>query len=108
MFAYNVGPGTISSYIALSLDGTKIAFNENNGASSFFQGLTWASGTGNGTSAALAVKPGTGNSAVDSKIALTGGSSTAPFIGYGDDVAYVTTSDNVMHKYTGVMLGTPK
>jgi hypothetical protein len=107
MFAYDIGPGVISSYIGLSLDGTKIAFNEDNGASSFFHVLKWESATGNGTSASAAVKPGTGNTAVDTKIALTGGVSTAPFIDYGDDVAYVTTSDNVLHKFTGVMLGTP-
>ncbi len=108
LFAYNIGPGVINSYLALSLDGTKVAFNENNNASSFFDILKWASGAGNGTTAAAAVKPGTGNSAVDVKLALTGGTSTAPFIDYDADVAYVTTSDNVVHKFTGVFLGTPK
>jgi hypothetical protein len=107
MFAYDIGPGSINSYVALSLDGTKIVFNENNGASSFFHVLTWAKATGNGTSASAAVKPGAGNTAVDTKIALAGGVSTAPFIDYGADVAYVTTSDSVVHKYKGVLLGTP-
>jgi hypothetical protein len=107
MFAYNIGPGKINSYIALSLDGTKVVFNENNGASSFFHVLTFASVAGNGTSASAAVKPGVGNTAVDVRIALTGGVSTAPFIDYTADVAYVTTSDSVVHKYKGVLLGTP-
>jgi len=108
MFAYNIGPGVINSYIALALDGTKVAFNENNGASSFFHVLKFATGAGNGTSAAAAVKPGVGNTAVDVKLPLTGGVSTAPYVDYGADVAYVTSSDNVVHKFTGVFLGTPK
>jgi hypothetical protein len=108
MFAYNIGPGKINSYIALSLDGTKVAFNENNGASSYFHILKWASGVGNGTSAALPATPGTLNAAVDVKLPLTGGVSTAPFVDYAADVAYVTTADSVVHKFTGVFLGTPK
>jgi hypothetical protein len=108
LFAYNIGPGVVSSYVALSLDGTKVAFNESNGATSFLHILKWATGTGNGTSAAAAVTPGSGNAAVDTKLPLTGGSSTAPFIDYGADVAYVTTLDNVVHKFTGAFLGTPK
>jgi hypothetical protein len=107
MFAYNIGPGVLNSYIALSLDGTKVAFNENNGASSFFHILKFAKGAGNGTSAAAAVKPGVGNTAVDVKLAIAGGTSTAPYVDYGADVAYVTTSDNRVHKFTGVFLGTP-
>ena len=38
---------------------------------------------------------------------VDGGTSTAPFIDYDADVAYVTTSDNVVHKFSGVFLGTP-
>lgn len=107
MFAYNVGPGVINSFIAMSLDGTKVAFNENNNASSYFHILKWATGTGNGTSASAPARPGIGNTAVDVKMPLTGGVSTAPFIDYGADVAYVTTSDNRVHKFSGVFLGTP-
>jgi hypothetical protein len=108
MFAYNVGPGTISSYVALSLDGTKIAFSENNGASSFFHILKWATGAGNGTSASAAVSPGVGNAASDTKLSIAGGSSTAPVIDYTNDVAYVTTSNNVVHEFAGVFRGTPQ
>ena len=107
LFAYNMGPGVINSYLALSVDGTKVAFNENNGASSFFHVLKWATGAGNGTSAAAAVKPGTGNAAGRRQTRVNGGTSTAPFIDYDADVAYVTTSDNVVHKFSGVFLGTP-
>jgi hypothetical protein len=108
MFAYNIGPGVVNSYVALSLDGTKIAVNENNGASSYFHVIKWASGAGNGTTAALPAKPGVGNSAVDVKLPLTGGVSTAPFVDYEADVAYITTSDSLVHKFTGVFRGTPQ
>jgi hypothetical protein len=108
MFAYNVGPGSVSSYLALSLDGTKFAFSENNGASSYFHVLRWATGAGNGTSASAPATPGTGNAAVDTKLPIAGGSSTAPFVDYDNDVAYVTTSNNVVHKFTGVFRGTPQ
>jgi hypothetical protein len=108
MFSYNIGGGVLNSYIALSLDGTKIAFNENNASgTSYFHVLKWATGTGNGTTAALPARPGIGNTAVDTKIALSGGVSTAPYIDYDADVAYVTTADNVVHKYGGVFTGTP-
>jgi hypothetical protein len=108
MFAYNIGGGVVNSYVALSLDGTKIAVNENNGANSFFHIIKWASGAGNGTSAAAPARPGVGNSAVDVKLALTGGVSTAPFVDYEADAAYVTTSDSIVHKFTSVFRGTPQ
>jgi hypothetical protein len=107
MFAYNIGPGVINSYIQLSLDGTKVAFNEN-GTNSYLHILRWATGAGNGTSAAAAATPGSGNSAADVKLLLTAGTSTAPYVDYDNDVAYVTTNDNVVHKFSGVFLGTPK
>lgn len=107
LFSYNIGAGSLNSYVGLSLDGTKVAFNESNGASSFFHILTWKSAAGNGTSASAAVTPGVGNTAVDVKFALPGGLSTAPFIDYGSDVAYVTTNNGEVHKYSGAFLGTP-
>jgi hypothetical protein len=107
MFAYNIGPGVINSYIQLSLDGTKVAFSES-GTNSYFHVLKWATGTGNGTSAAAAATPGSGNSAVDVKLLMSSGTSTAPYVDYDNDVAYVTTNDNVVHKFSGVFLGTPK
>src|SRR5262245_46658360 len=104
---YNIGPGVVTSYVALSLDGTKIAVNENNGANSYFHVITWATGAGNGTSAAVPARPGIGNSAVDAKLLLAGGVTTAPFVDYEADVAYITTSDSLVHKFTGVFRGTP-
>jgi hypothetical protein len=106
LFAYNVGPGVVNSYVALSLDGRKIAFSES-GTTTRFHVLTWRTGAGNGTSASSAVVPGAGNTAVDTTITLSGTSSTAPFIDYGTDSAYVTTNDGLVHKFSGVFNGTP-
>lgn len=106
MFAYNIGPGVINSYIQLSFDGTKVAFSET-GTNSYFHILKWATGAGNGTSAAAAATPGAGNTAVDTKILLSSGTSTAPYVDYDTDCAYVTTNDNVVHKFKNVFLGTP-
>lgn len=51
IFAYNVGPGLVQSSVALSLDGTKIAFMENNtvAGTSKLHILQFKTGTGNGT-----------------------------------------------------------
>jgi hypothetical protein len=109
IFAYNVGPGVVQSSATLSLDGTKIAFIENNtgAGTSKLHILTFRTGTGNGTSATAPAVPGTGNTAVDTQIAFTTTSTTAPFVDYGNDVAYVTDAASIVHKITGVFLGTP-
>ncbi len=110
MFAYNVGGGQVPSLVALSLNGQKVAFSENNVAAgtSNFHVLKFATGVGNGTSATAPVAPGTGNTAVDTKISLAGGSTTGPFVDYAHDVAYVTTNgtSSVVHKFSGVFNGT--
>jgi hypothetical protein len=71
--------------------------------------LQFKTGAGNGTSATSPAVPGTGNTAVDTKIAFTGGATTGPFIDYAHDVAYVTTNGtaSVVHKISGVFNGTP-
>jgi hypothetical protein len=110
IFAYNVGGGQVPSLVALSLNGQKIAFSENNTVlgTANFHVLQFQTGVGNGTSATAPAVPGVGNSAVDTKIALTGGSTTGPFVDYQNDTAYVTTNGtaSVVHKFTGVFNGT--
>jgi hypothetical protein len=107
-FAYNVGTGSVSSSAVVSLDGTKIAFIENiSSTSSKLHILKVNTATTNGTSATAPVTPGSG---VDTQVVFTAASSTAPFVDYDDDVAYVTTNTStpsVMHKITGVFRGTP-
>jgi hypothetical protein len=108
MFAYNVGAGQVPSLVALSLNGQKIAFSENNTAAgtSNFHVLQFKTGAGNGTSATAPAVPGTGNTAIDVRLPLAGASVTGPFVDYAHDVAYVTTT-NVVHKFSGVFNGTP-
>lgn len=109
IFAYNVGPGVVQGSATLSLDGTKIAFIENNtvAGTSKLHILKFQTGTGNGTSATAPAVPGTGNTAVDTQIAFTATCTTAPFVDYDNDVAYVTVTGSIAHKITGVFLGTP-
>jgi hypothetical protein len=111
IFAYNVGAGQVPSIVALSLLGQKIAFSENNTVTgtSNFHVLQFKTGAGNGTSATAPAVPGTGNTAVDNKIALAGGATTGPYVDYTHDVAYLTTNGNasLVHKITGVFNGTP-
>jgi hypothetical protein len=105
IFAYTIGTGTVPSIIALSLDGTKIAFTENN-TNSNFHVLRFQTAAGNGTSATAPAVPGVGNTAVDTKIPLNNTSSTGPFVDYLNDVAYVCTG-SVVHKIRGVFNSTP-
>ncbi|MGC2193220.1 MAG: hypothetical protein WA628_01005 [Terriglobales bacterium] len=111
IFAYNVGGGQVPSVVALSLNGQKIAFSENNTTlgTANFHVLQFKTGAGNGTSATAPAVPGVGNTAVDTKIALASGSTTGPYVDYAHDVAYVTTNGgaSVVHKFRGVFNGTP-
>jgi hypothetical protein len=105
-FAYESGTGQIPSSIAVSLNGTQLAYVENlSTGKSLFHVLTIGTTGSNGTSASAPVVPGTGNNAVDRTVVLSpdGGttnqsSTTAPFISYTDldanDTAYVTTYSN--------------
>ncbi|MGD0013194.1 MAG: hypothetical protein ABSD56_02030 [Bryobacteraceae bacterium] len=114
MFAYNVGPGAVYASVVMSLDGKKLAFTENNGASTYFHVLTYGTTGTNGTDAAHPVVPGAagGNNAVDTKVLLPEGTTTAPFVDYTNDIAYLTTYDSgvttgTVRKITGVFRGTP-
>ncbi len=112
MFAYNIGPGVVQSSPTVSLDGTKLAFMENNtsAGTSTFHVLTFKTGTGNGTSATAPAVPGTGNTATNRTVSFSTTSTTSQFVDYDDDVAYITTngSASVVHKVTPVFgTGTP-
>ena len=109
LFAYNVGPESSTRTSRCPWMERKITFNENDGQAVllFTSSLKWQPA---GTAASsqhwqARTTTITGRSSV--KLALTRGTSTTPFIDYDADVAYVTTSDNVVHKFSGVFLGTP-
>ena len=105
MFAYASGTGQVPAPIAISQDGTQLAYIENLPSGiSYFHMLTIGTMGTNGTIASTAVAPGAagGNNAVDQTVLLspdggitTQSSTTAPWIAYthGDanDVAYATT-----------------
>ena len=110
IFSYYVGTGTVPSSAVVSLNGAKVAFIENISAtSSKLHILTFKTGTGNGTSASAPAAPGSGNTAVDTQVPFNYSCSTAPFVDYDDDVAYVATNGtaSIIHKVTGVFQGTP-
>jgi hypothetical protein len=105
-FAYASGTGQIPASVAISLNGTQLAYVENlTTGKSFFHVLTIGTTGSNGASPTAAVVPGTGNNAVDRTVQLSpdGGvtnqsCTSAPFISYTDldvaDTAYVTTYSN--------------
>ncbi|HKH99615.1 MAG TPA: hypothetical protein VJ999_10940 [Candidatus Sulfotelmatobacter sp.] len=105
MFAYASGTGQVPASVAISQDGTQLAYIENlPSGSSYFHILTIGTTGTNGTSAITAVVPGIagGNNAVDQTVLLSpdGGttnqsSTNTVWVVYthGDasDVAYATT-----------------
>jgi hypothetical protein len=118
LFAYFVGTGKIQTSPVLSLDGTKVAFVESVGASIFHvlkmdkSGNSGCPGSSpcNGTAYNLPKAPGTQNSAVDTKITMSGNVAvtlSSPFVDYANDIAYVGDDKGVLHKFTGVFNGTP-
>ena len=101
MFAYASGSGEVPASVTLSTSGKQIAYVEDLlSGSSYFHVLTLGTTGTNGASATVAVAPGSsgGNNAVDQRILLSpdGGttnqsSTTAPFVDYAANAAYVTT-----------------
>lgn len=102
MFAYASGSGGVPGSLAISQNGTQLAFIENQTGKSYFHILTLGTTGSNGTSPTNAVVPGTGNNAADKSVLLSPdggvtnqGATSSPFIFYthGDtsDAAYVTT-----------------
>jgi hypothetical protein len=106
-WSYNTG-SVIMTSPAISLDGTKVAFVSR--IPGTVHVLTVGTNGSNGTSAILPATPGTGNNAVDVRIALNGGrrvSASSLFVDYMSDVGYVGDDGGVLHKITGVFTGTP-
>jgi hypothetical protein len=117
-WAYYVGTGPVKTSPVLSLTGTKVAFIESLPATSgaVFRVLTPV--TGQGTSATVAVAPGSGGSSVTSLSYTPAGglcagpglatnTKSSPFVDYTNDVAYVGADNGYLYKITGVFNGTP-
>lgn len=118
LFAYNtatVPTGVSFANISpeLSLDGTKVAFVENNtgGGSNYaaFHVLTWKAGEGTRTTPALPGDCASGNSCMTTLVLSTTTSvqHASPFIDYAHDTAYVADFLS-LHKITPVFNGTPQ
>jgi hypothetical protein len=103
MFAYASGTGEVPASVALSQNGSQIAYVENlQTGSSYFHVLTIGTTGNNGSSATAAVVPGTANNASDARVLLSpdGGitnqsSTNSVFVVYttneATDVAYAMT-----------------
>ena len=106
--------------VALSLDGSKVAFVQTGGFGvAVLSILKWKAGEGSGAGSPVAVdqdisgSPWTacrdGNSCI-ATIPFSGVSRdniSAPFVDYTNDVVYVGDSSGSLHKFTGVFNGTP-
>ncbi len=110
LFSYFVGTGTVQTSPVLGYSAGQVAYVESIAGGSKFHVLTGAgTGASNGTVAAP-VAPGTGNTATDVAVTLSGGVSvtrSSPFFDYSNDVAYVGDDNGKLHKFTPVFLGAP-
>jgi len=120
-WSYFTGTGSAVTSIALSLDGSKVAFVENVSGVATLRILEWKAGEGAGTGYPAAVDQDisgadwstctAGNSCIAS-IPFSGGAAdtkSSPFCVYGNnaDVLYVGDDNGSVHKFTGVFNGTP-
>ena len=97
MWAYQAGSARIIGSPVLSLDGTQVAFMEDNGTAAMLYVLTWASGQG---TVAAPATPGTGGSSLASisytnttvsgcAASASGNTQSSPYVDYVNNVAYV-------------------
>jgi hypothetical protein len=120
-WSYFTGAGSAVTSIALSLDGSKVAFVENVSGVATLRILQWKAGEGAGTGYPAAVDQDISgadwstcmapNSCIAS-IPFSGGAAdtkSSPFYVYGNnaDVLYVGDDTGNVHKFTGVFNGTP-
>lgn len=103
LFAYDVtaSNGKVATSPILSEDGTKIAFVESQGAASIFHVVTWVRNQGTITAAAVPTQM------TSLTYSSAGTTTSAPWVDYSDDIAYVGDDNGVIYKITGVFKGTP-
>jgi hypothetical protein len=119
-WSYFNNEGGARTSVALSLDGSKVAFVQSGGfGTAVLSILKWKAGEGSGAGSPVAVdqdisgSPWTactdGNSCI-AVVPFTGpaqNSLSAPYVDYANDVIYVGDSKGSLHKFTGVFNGTP-
>jgi hypothetical protein len=99
LFAYNVtsvSGGKVDLSPVISLDGTEIAFVESAGSEAIFHVLTWTAGQGTISASAAP----TMTSLLFSSTATS--TTSAPWVDYTNDVAYVGADGGLLYKITGV------
>ncbi len=105
LFAYNVttvkSGGKVNLSPVISLDGTKIAFVESATGQAIFHVLTWTAGQGGISSAAAPTMTSLAYSTTAT------GTTSAPWVDYTNDVAYVGADGGLMYKINGVFNSTP-
>jgi hypothetical protein len=119
-WSYFIGIGRARTSVALSLDGSKVAFVEDGGfGTAILNVLKWKAGEGLGVASPagadldISGSPWTACTAGISCIATVSFSGTAmdnlsaPFVDYANDVIYVGDNIGSLHKFTGVFNGTP-
>lgn len=119
-WSYFTGAGRTRTSVALSLDGSKVAFVEDGGfGTALLNIMKWKAGEGSGVPSPVAVdqdisgSPWTACTAGNSCIATVSFSGmamdslSAPFVDYANDVIYVGDNIGSLHKFTGVFNGTP-
>jgi len=119
-WSYFNNEGSARTSVALSLDGSKVAFVQSGGfGTAVLSILKWKAGEGSGVDSPVAVdqdisgSPWTdctdGNSCI-ATVAFSPSaqdSISAPYVDYTNDVIYVGDSKGSLHKFTGVFNGTP-
>jgi len=111
MWAYNVGNQGVATSPALSLDGTKVAFVQNQNPARF-QVLAWSAGQGTVTAPATptvvstAPTAGTGQIATLTLPGATSDASSSPFVDYTNDVAYLGTDNGKVYRIKNVFCST--
>jgi hypothetical protein len=119
-WSYSNDEGRARTSVALSLDGSKVAFVQSGGfGTAVLSILKWKAGEGSGVGSPVAVDqdisglPWTactdGNSCI-ATVSFTGPTQdaiSAPYVDYTNDVIYVGDSKGSLHKFTGVFNGTP-
>ncbi|MGA9354792.1 MAG: hypothetical protein WBV46_13960 [Terriglobales bacterium] len=99
LFAYNVtsvSGGKVDLSPVISLDGTEIAFVESAGSEAIFHVLTWTAGQGTISASAAP----TMTSLLFSSTATS--TTSAPWVDYTNDVAYVGADGGLLYKIIGV------
>ncbi|MFZ1132051.1 MAG: hypothetical protein WCA97_01140 [Terriglobales bacterium] len=115
MWAYQAGSARLIGSPVFSLDGTKVAFIEDNGSTAMLDVLTWVSGQGTVTAPAT---PGTGGSSLvrlsytntttsGCTASASGNTQSSPYVDYDNDVAYVGDNNGRLYRITGIFKGTP-